>query len=68
MIEAARASAEREGLAITFRVQSAMELDEPPGSFDAVFWAGSFHHVPGRALRVDTLRRIARGPWPPTAR
>lgn len=60
MIEAARANAEREGLAITFRVQSATELDEPPGSFDAAYWAGSYHHIPGRALRVETLRRIGR--------
>ena len=58
MIEAARLNAEREGLDITFRVQSATELDEPPGSFDGAFWAGSYHHVPGHALRVDTLRRI----------
>ena len=58
MIEAARANAEREGLEIVFRVQSATELDEPPGSFDAAYWAGSYHHIPGRALRVETLRRI----------
>lgn len=60
MIEAARANAEREGLAITFLVQSATELDEPPGSFDAAYWAGSYHHIPGRTLRVETLRRIGR--------
>jgi len=60
MIEAARANAEREGLAIAFGVQSATELDEPPGSFDAAFWGGSYHHIPGRALRVETLRRIGR--------
>lgn len=60
MVEAARANAEREGLAITFQVQSATELDEPPGSFDAAYWAGSYHHIPGRALRVETLRRIGR--------
>jgi SAM-dependent methyltransferase len=59
MIEAARENARREGLEITFRVQNAADLDDPPGSFDGVFWAGSFHHVPGRALRVSTLRRIA---------
>jgi SAM-dependent methyltransferase len=60
MIEAARLNAEHEALAISFRVQSATELDEPPGSFDGVFFAGSYHHIPGRALRVETLRRIAR--------
>lgn len=60
MIEAARRNAEREGLDITFKVQSAMELDEPPGAFDGVYFAGAYHHIPGRALRVETLRRIAR--------
>lgn len=60
MIEAARRHARREGLDITFEVGNVTELDDPPGSFDGVFWAGSFHHVPGRALRVEALRRIAR--------
>jgi len=60
MIEAARRHAEREGLDITFKVQSATELDEPPGSFDGAYWAGSYHHVPGRALRIETLRRVVR--------
>src|SRR5574337_357752 len=60
MTEAARENARREGLAVTFRVQNAADLDDPPGSFDGVFWAGSYHHVPGRALRVEALRRIAR--------
>lgn len=58
MIQAASANAEREGLDITFRVQSVTDLDEPPGSFDGAYWAGSYHHVPGRALRVETLKRI----------
>jgi len=60
MIELARANALREGLDITFRVQSVTELDEPPGSFDGAYWAASYHHVPGRALRVQTLGRIRR--------
>ena len=60
MIEAARENAERAGLAIAFRVRSATELDEPPASFDGAFWTGSYYHVPGHALRVETLRRIAR--------
>lgn len=60
MIEAARMNAARAGLDVTFKVQSATELDEPPGSFDGAFWEGSYHHVPSRALRVDTLRRIGR--------
>lgn len=64
MIEAARANADREGLAMTFRAQSATELDDPPGTFDGVFWAGSYNHIPGRALRVLTLGRIARALTP----
>jgi SAM-dependent methyltransferase len=60
MIQAARANAEREGLDITFKVQSATDLDEPPGSFDGVFWSGSYQHIPGRDLRIATLRRIGR--------
>ena len=64
MIEAARANAQREGLAVTFRVQSVTELDEPPGSFDGAYWAGSYHHIPGRSLRIETLRRIMRALTP----
>jgi 2-polyprenyl-3-methyl-5-hydroxy-6-metoxy-1,4-benzoquinol methylase len=60
MVEAARVNAEREGLAITFRVQSVTELDGPPSSFDGAYWAGSYQHIPGRALRIETLRRILR--------
>jgi SAM-dependent methyltransferase len=60
MIEAARLNAEREGLEVAFKVQSATELEAPPGSFDGAYWAGSYHHVPGRALRIQTLRRIVR--------
>jgi 2-polyprenyl-3-methyl-5-hydroxy-6-metoxy-1,4-benzoquinol methylase len=64
MIEAAKHNAECQGLDITFRVQSATDLDEPPGSFDGAYWAGSYHHVPGRALRIQTLRRIIKGLTP----
>lgn len=64
MVEAARANAAREGLDIAFGVQSATELDEPPGSFDGAYWAGSYHHIPGRALRVEALRRIVRALTP----
>lgn len=64
MIEAARLNAEREGLDLRFRVQSVTELDEPPGSFDGAYWGGSYHHVPGRALRVETLRRLMRAVAP----
>jgi SAM-dependent methyltransferase len=60
MIEAARRRAEAEGLAVELRVGSVTELTAPPGAFDAVFWAGSYHHVPGQALRIETLRRIGR--------
>lgn len=64
MIEAARRNAARDGLDITFRVQSVTELDEPPGSFDAAYFVSSYYHIPGRALRVETLRRIARALTP----
>jgi len=64
MVDAAQANAQREGLAITFRVQSATDLDEPPDSFDGAYWAGSYQHVPGRALRIETLRRIKQGLTP----
>lgn len=64
MIDAAQRHARREGLDITFEVGSVTELDDPPGSFDGVFWGGSLHHVPGRALRVEVLRQIARALTP----
>ena len=60
MVEAARVNAQREGLRVTFRVQNATDLDEPPDSFDGAYWAGSYHHIPGRALRIEALRRIMR--------
>ncbi|MFI5339007.1 MAG: class I SAM-dependent methyltransferase [Candidatus Methylomirabilales bacterium] len=60
MIEAARVNAQREGLRVTFRVQNATDLDEPLDSFDGAYWAGSYHHIPGRSLRIETLRRIMR--------
>ena len=59
MIEAARRNAQRLGLAIDFRVQSVTTLAEAPGSYHGAFFAGSLHHIPGRALRIETLRRIA---------
>lgn len=58
MVEAARANTQQEGLAITFRVQSVTDLDGPPGFFDGAYWGGSYQHIPGRALRIETLRRI----------
>jgi SAM-dependent methyltransferase len=64
MVEAAKVNAEGEGLDITFRVQSVTDLDEPPGSFDGAYWAGSYHHVPGRPLRTQALRRIMRALTP----
>src|SRR5262245_12340342 len=64
MIEAARVNARRAGLTIDFRVESATDLDEPPGTYDGAFFSGSFQHIPGRALRIDTLRRIARSLQP----
>jgi len=64
MVEAARANAQREGLAITFRVQSVTDLDDPPGSFDGAYWGGSYQHIPGHALRIETLRRIMQGLTP----
>lgn len=60
MIDAARANARREGLAIEFRVQSMTELAEPPGTFDGAFCSSPLNHVPGKALRVEALARIAR--------
>jgi SAM-dependent methyltransferase len=60
MIDAARRNAHAQGLAIDFRVQSATDLEEPPASHDGAFFSGSFQHVPGTALRIDTLRRIGR--------
>jgi SAM-dependent methyltransferase len=64
MIEVARASAARLGLAIDFRVQSATGLDEPPGSYDGAFFGGSLHHVPGRTFRIETLARVRRALTP----
>ena len=58
MVEAARANAQDEGLTITFRVRSVTTLDESPDSFDGAYWAGSYQHIPGRALRIETLQRI----------
>jgi SAM-dependent methyltransferase len=60
MIDAARSNACALGLTIDFRVQSATDLYEPAGTYDGAFFSGSFQHVPGRALRVTTLRRIGR--------
>jgi SAM-dependent methyltransferase len=59
MIAAARANAQRMGVTIDFRVQSVTTLAETPGSYDGAFFAGSLHHIPGRALRIETLGRIA---------
>lgn len=64
MVEAARRSAARLGTAVDFRVQSVTALDEPAASFDAAFFSGSLHHLPGRELRVQTLARIRRALTP----
>jgi SAM-dependent methyltransferase len=60
MIAAAQQVADREGLTVGWRVQSVTDVDDPPGSFDAVYLAGAYHHIPGRALRIETLRRLGR--------
>jgi SAM-dependent methyltransferase len=60
MVEASRQNARALGLTIDFRIQSATDLAEPPDTYDGAFFSGSFQHVPGRALRVETLRRIGR--------
>jgi len=61
MIDAARANAARAGLAIDVRVQNVNDLDEPEGSYDGVYLAFSvLHHVPGRARRIEMLRRVGR--------
>ena len=60
MIEAARQLAREAGLAIEFRVRSVTDLDEPPGSYDAVYLGSPLHHIPGRAQRIAMLGRIRR--------
>jgi len=60
MVDASRRNARALGLTIDFKIQSATDLDEPSDTYDGAFFSGSFQHVPGRALRVDTLRRIGR--------
>jgi len=60
MVEAARANAAGAGLALELRVGSVTELDAPPGTFDGAYFAGSLHHIPGRARRVGALARIRR--------
>lgn len=64
MVAVARESAARLGAAVEFRVQDISTLDEPAGSFDAAFFAGSLHHVPGRDVRVEALARIRRALTP----
>jgi SAM-dependent methyltransferase len=58
MVAAARDAAHRAGLAVEFRVGSLTDLDEPAGSYDGAYIAAALHHVPGRARRVDALRRV----------
>jgi SAM-dependent methyltransferase len=60
MVAAASAAAARAGLDIEFRVQGLTELDDPPGTYDGAYIAAALHHVPGRARRVDALRRVRR--------
>ncbi|TMK24493.1 MAG: class I SAM-dependent methyltransferase, partial [Actinobacteria bacterium] len=60
MVDASRRNALSLGLTMDFKIQSATDLDEPSDTYDGAFFSGSFQHVPGRALRVDTLRRISR--------
>jgi SAM-dependent methyltransferase len=64
MVEAARATADRAGVDAAFRVQSATDLDDPPGTYDGAYCLGAFQHIPGRALRVETLRRVGRALTP----
>ena len=64
MVEAARRNAERAGLAIAFRAQSATDLDDPPGTFDGAYCGAAIHHVPSRGLRVETLGRLRRSLTP----
>jgi SAM-dependent methyltransferase len=58
MVDAARVSAARLSVPAEFRQQSVTTLDEPPGAYDAAFFGGSLSHVPGRALRIQTLVRV----------
>ena len=60
MIAAAREAAARAGLDIQFRAQSLTELDDPGGTYDGAYIAAALHHVPGRARRVEALRRVWR--------
>ena len=64
MVEVARRSAARLGVRIDFRVASVTDLDVVDATFDAAFFAGSLHHLPGRELRIGTLRRLARAVKP----
>lgn len=60
MIDAARRRASTLGIRIDFRVASVTDCDVVPDArFDAAFFAGSLHHLPGRALRIQALRRLA---------
>ncbi|MGH7356878.1 MAG: class I SAM-dependent methyltransferase [Candidatus Rokuibacteriota bacterium] len=60
MVEAARRLAAEAGLSIEFRAQNVMDLEDPPGSWDAVYLGAPLHHIPGRARRVATLAQIRR--------
>lgn len=60
MVAAARELAAEAGLAIEFRVQNATDVDEPHGSYDAVYLGSPLHHIPGRARRVAMLARMRR--------
>lgn len=61
MIEAACRLAPDAGVTVEFRVQSATEIDDPPGSFDAAYLGCPLHHIPGRARRIEMLARLRRG-------
>lgn len=59
MLEAARANAAEQGLAIAFHHTDCTDLSAL-GTFDLVFGTNNFiEHIPTRALRLQVLRQIA---------
>lgn len=59
LIEAARRHAEAHGVEVTFEVKAVADLDDPPGSFDAVL-CSCYEHIPTRRRRIEMLRLFQR--------
>jgi len=61
LLGAARRRAAREGVAVAFVQASIDALEFRPGAFDGVLVSAEvYSYIPGRARRVETLRRLAR--------